>query len=184
MARYQGDMNSDQEAHGHGTLYFGNLERAEGTFVHNNPSGPMTLYYPTGSQYHGELLVTEICAIRQGRGLLEEWDASTYCGVWAEDGRWGLGVAHYPAIDAKYEGEWLADSRCGLGVWTARDSQYYGRWSFDKPEGYGTTDSDPACSISPQNPMELRGFGAIFVLLRGDVAAGAAILEPFLEGLT
>ena len=138
MSRYSGPFDEHQLPHGAGTLFFPNSERVECTFSHGQPLSPMKLQYPSGSVYLGELLlIPNKPASRQGRGLCEEWNASSYIGGWAEDVRWGSGVAVSAGDAGKYEGDWVADSRDGFGVWIEKDSQYYGEWRHDVPHGYG-----------------------------------------------
>mmetsp|Transcript_973 Transcript_973/g.1577 ORF Transcript_973/g.1577 Transcript_973/m.1577 type:complete len:463 (-) Transcript_973:605-1993(-) len=111
VGTYDGDVNSDEERDGHGTMKWTNGHEYDGSWVRNK---------------------------RQGRGTYCWSNGDVYAGCWVSGLREGLGTCRYSDGGAIYTGEWKNDKMHGRGSYVWPDGQeYVGGFVNGLMEGHG-----------------------------------------------
>uniref|UniRef100_A0A7S2HAQ4 MORN repeat-containing protein 5 n=1 Tax=Helicotheca tamesis TaxID=374047 RepID=A0A7S2HAQ4_9STRA len=107
---YDGDLNSEGERDGHGTMRWTNGHEYDGAWNKNK---------------------------RQGRGTYRWANGDVYAGCWVDGLREGLGTCRYNK-GATYTGEWKGDKMHGRGSYVWPDGQeYVGGFANGLMEGRG-----------------------------------------------
>jgi len=109
--------------------------RLEGAFRDGSPVGQVTVNYPGGHKYMGELSAD---GHRSGRGTMIYASGSQYVGEWSSSRYNGQGTVTY-ATGTTYIGEWRDGKPDGNGVYTnPKGAKYAGEFRQGKFDGQGT----------------------------------------------
>ena len=130
---YAGEVNSNNEPHGHGIFIFVNGNVYDGEWKNSIRCGHGVMKYANGDVYDGNWSSER----KDGHGVYTFANGHVYDSEFINGVRCGYGVYTWKNGN-KYEGEWVDDNRCGHGVFTyANGNVYDGEWINGKQNGHG-----------------------------------------------
>jgi hypothetical protein len=131
---YVGEVDSEDQPHGHGVYKWTNGDVYEGEWHHGSREGKGRCAYGSGNVYEGHWKDNQ----KDGKGKFTWESGDVYEGEWADDEQHGKGSYTY-ASGNSYDGHWKHDMKDGKGKfkWAASGNAYKGEWADDKPHGKG-----------------------------------------------
>lgn len=128
---YTGEVNSNNEPHGHGVFKYANGNVYDGEWINGKQCGHGVFNFTNGQVYDGEFKN----GVRFGYGVYTWKSGDKYEGEWVDDDRCGYGVFTYSNGNI-YDGKWINGTQSGHGVFKFKDGRILeGEWTDGSKEG-------------------------------------------------